>query len=79
MTQESDHLQQPVLAVARKDVTTLCEALTAQALLHALKLDPKITAGPVTLAPTDIFTLLFISAWQRGCCERGGFAARRPS
>ena len=27
--------------------------------LHALKLDPKIAAGPITLALTDIFTLLF--------------------
>lgn len=33
--------------------------LTVPALLHALKLDPKIAAGPVTLALTDIFTLLF--------------------
>jgi len=33
--------------------------LSVPALLHALKLDPKIAAGPVTLAFTDIFTLLF--------------------
>lgn len=32
--------------------------LSVPALLHALKLDPKIAAGPVTLAATDIFTLL---------------------
>ena len=32
--------------------------LSVPALLHALKLDPKIAAGPVTLAFTDIFTLL---------------------
>ncbi len=32
--------------------------LSVPALLHALKLDPKIAAGPVTLACTDIFTLL---------------------
>ena len=42
---------------------TLCAAcffgLSIPALLHALKLDPKIAAGPVTLAFTDIFTLLF--------------------
>ena len=34
--------------------------------LHALKLDPKIAAGPVTLAFTDVFTLLFyfgMAAW----------------
>lgn len=33
--------------------------LTVPTLLHAFKLDPKIAAGPVTLAFTDIFTLLF--------------------
>jgi len=33
--------------------------LSVPALLHAFKLDPKIAAGPVTLALTDIFTLLF--------------------
>lgn len=33
--------------------------LTVPAALHALRLDPKIAAGPVTLACTDIFTLLF--------------------
>ena len=32
--------------------------LTVPSLLHALKLDPKIAAGPITLALTDIFTLL---------------------
>ncbi len=41
----------------------LCAAcffgLTVPALLHALRLDPKIAAGPVTLAFTDLFTLLF--------------------
>jgi magnesium transporter len=41
----------------------LCAAcffgLSVPALLHALKLDPKISAGPVTLAFTDLFTLLF--------------------
>ena len=33
--------------------------LSVPSLLHALKLDPKIAAGPITLAFTDIFTLLF--------------------
>ena len=33
--------------------------LTVPSLLHRFKLDPKIAAGPVTLALTDIFTLLF--------------------
>jgi magnesium transporter len=41
----------------------LCTAcffgLTVPSVLHAVKLDPKIAAGPVTLALTDIFTLLF--------------------
>jgi magnesium transporter len=41
----------------------LCAAcffgLTIPSVLHAFKLDPKIAAGPVTLALTDIFTLLF--------------------
>ena len=32
--------------------------LSIPALLHALKLDPKIAAGPVTLALSDLFTLL---------------------
>lgn len=42
---------------------TFCAAcffgLSIPALLHALKLDPKIAAGPVTLAFTDICTLFF--------------------
>ena len=42
---------------------SLCMAcflgLTVPTILHALKLDPKVAAGPVTLALTDIFTLLF--------------------
>jgi len=33
--------------------------LSVPALLHALKLDPKIASGPVTLALADIFTILF--------------------
>jgi magnesium transporter len=41
---------------------SLCGAclfgLLVPTFLHALKLDPKIAAGPVTLALTDIFTLL---------------------
>jgi magnesium transporter len=41
----------------------LCAAcffgLSVPWVLHAFKLDPKIAAGPVTLALTDIFTLLF--------------------
>jgi magnesium transporter len=48
----------------------LCAAcffgLSVPTALHALKLDPKIAAGPVTLAFTDIFALLFyfgLAAW----------------
>jgi len=33
--------------------------LSVPTLLHALRLDPRIAAGPVTLALADIFTLLF--------------------
>jgi len=33
--------------------------LTVPTALHALKLDPKIAAGPLTLALTDLFALLF--------------------
>jgi magnesium transporter len=33
--------------------------LTVPTILHALRLDPKIAAGPLTLALTDICTLLF--------------------
>jgi len=40
----------------------LCAAcffgLSVPALLHALKLDPKISAGPITLAITDVCTIL---------------------
>lgn len=44
-------------------LATACLAgLSVPALLHALKLDPKISAGPVTLAITDIATLLFYFA-----------------
>jgi len=39
---------------------TACVAgLSVPTVLHALKLDPKIAAGPITLALTDVFTLLF--------------------
>ncbi|MFH0778545.1 MAG: magnesium transporter [Candidatus Eisenbacteria bacterium] len=43
-------------------VLVLCAScflgLSVPTLLHALRLDPKIAAGPVTLAITDIFTVL---------------------
>ena len=51
------------LAIGASILLALCAAcffgLTVPALLHAWKLDPKIAAGPVTLAFTDLFTLLF--------------------
>jgi magnesium transporter len=44
-------------------VLSLCSAcllgLTVPTLLHALKLDPKIAAGPVTLALADVCAILF--------------------
>jgi magnesium transporter len=50
-------------AIGSSIVLALCSAaffgLSVPAALHALRLDPKIAAGPVTLALTDIFTLLF--------------------
>lgn len=40
-------------------VTACLFGLSVPSLLHWLKLDPKIAAGPVTLAFTDFFALLF--------------------
>ncbi len=40
-------------------LTACVTGLSVPALLHALKLDPKIAAGPITLAVADICTLLF--------------------
>jgi len=39
--------------------TACVTGLSVPTALHALKLDPKIAAGPLTLAIADIFTLLF--------------------
>ncbi len=51
------------VAIGSSILLALCAAclfgLSVPAVLHALKLDPKIAAGPVTLAFTDLFTLLF--------------------
>jgi magnesium transporter len=51
------------LSIGTSIFLALCAAcffgLTVPAALHALKLDPKIAAGPMTLAFTDIFTLFF--------------------
>lgn len=52
----------PALAIGGSIAVAIGSAcffgLTVPAVLHALKLDPKIAAGPVTLALTDIATLL---------------------
>ena len=52
----------PALVIGGSIFLSLCGAcafgLGVPALLHWLRLDPKIAAGPVTLALTDIFTLL---------------------
>lgn len=57
------HAPMPALVIGASVtfcLLTACVAgLTVPTLLHALKLDPKIAAGPVTLALADIFTLLF--------------------
>ena len=51
------------LVIGGSILLSLCAAcllgLTVPSLLHAFKLDPKIAAGPVTLALADLFTILF--------------------
>lgn len=53
----------PAFVIGGSIFLSLCAAcafgLSVPALLHWLRLDPKIAAGPVTLALTDIFTLGF--------------------
>lgn len=53
----------PAFVIGASVFLSLCGAclfgLAVPACLHWLKLDPKIAAGPVTLALTDIATLLF--------------------
>ncbi len=53
----------PAAIIGGSILLSLCAAcligLSIPALLHALRLDPKIAAGPLTLALADIFTLLF--------------------
>jgi magnesium transporter len=52
----------PALVIGWSVLLSLCGAcffgLVVPTGLHSLRLDPKIAAGPVTLALTDIFTLL---------------------
>ena len=52
-------------SVALSLVTACLFGLSVPSVLHRLKLDPKIAAGPVTLALADIFALViyFTSAW----------------
>lgn len=40
-------------------LTAAIIGLSVPSVLHAFKLDPKIAAGPITLALTDVFTILF--------------------
>lgn len=47
------------LSIALTLVAASFVGLTIPAALHALRLDPKIAAGPVTLAVADIFTIIF--------------------
>jgi magnesium transporter len=53
----------PAAVIGGSIAVSLCMAcllgLSVPSLLHALKLDPKIAAGPITLAIADLFTLLF--------------------
>jgi magnesium transporter len=57
------HAPMPALVIGASVTFCLLTAcvtgLSVPAALHALKLDPKIAAGPITLAVADIFTLLF--------------------
>ena len=52
-------------SIAASLVTACLFGLGVPSLLHWWKLDPKISAGPVTLALADFFALLFYftSAW----------------
>lgn len=50
-------------------MTACVTGLSVPSALHAARLDPKIAAGPITLALTDIFTLLFyfgLASWLLG-------------
>ena len=52
-------------SIALSLVTACLFGLGVPSLLHWLKLDPKIAAGPVTLALADFFALVFYftGAW----------------
>jgi magnesium transporter len=47
------------VSIAVSLVTACLFGFSVPSLLHGLKLDPKIAAGPVTLAATDFFALAF--------------------
>lgn len=53
----------PAIVIGSSVGVSLCAAcffgLSVPAALHAFKLDPKISAGPLALALTDVLTLLF--------------------
>jgi magnesium transporter len=54
------------LSVAGSVIIACLAGLTIPSLLHALKWDPKIAAGPITLAVTDVGTLLLyfsLASW----------------
>jgi magnesium transporter len=57
------HDQRAAFVIGTSVAFCLCAAcisgLSVPTFLHALKLDPKIAAGPITLALADVFTLLF--------------------
>ena len=52
-------------SIALSLITACALGLVVPSLLHRLKLDPKIAAGPVTLASADFIALViyFTSAW----------------
>jgi len=53
-------------SIALSLVTACLFGLSVPSLLHRLKLDPKIAAGPITLALADVFALVlyFTAAWM---------------
>ena len=54
------------VSIAGSVVIANLAGISVPASLHALRLDPKIAAGPITLAPADILTLLLyfsLASW----------------
>lgn len=57
------------LSITLALVTACVTGLSVPSALHAARLDPKIAAGPITLALTDVCTLLFyfgLASWLLG-------------